>query len=63
MHYKLDTVKHLLASGIRSKKTNKKKNKPSYHKALIIEKEHGIPMSAWENIRQWLEEQQKLKGE
>ncbi|WP_169975873.1 hypothetical protein [Campylobacter sp. RM16191] len=23
----------------------------------------GIPYEAWSNIRQWLEEQQKLKGE
>ena len=67
-YYELNTVKHLLASGIRSKKANKKRNKPSYNKALVMEKEHGVPMSAWENIREWLaeqeaKEQQKLKGE
>ncbi|WP_172128786.1 hypothetical protein [Campylobacter sp. RM16192] len=39
------------------------KKRPSDEKKYLIQDNDGIPVEAWRNIRKWLEEQQKLKGE
>ncbi|QCD52822.1 hypothetical protein CDOMC_1215 [Campylobacter sp. RM16192] len=48
-------TKHLLAKN--------SKKRPSDEKKYLIQDNDGIPVEAWRNIRKWLEEQQKLKGE
>lgn len=35
--------------------------KPSVDKAVMIEKRHHIPMSAWKNIRVWLKNSETVK--
>ena len=35
--------------------------KPSVDKAVMIEKKHHIPMSAWKNIRVWLKNSEMVK--
>lgn len=51
-YLKIDRVKRLLA------KSNKGKHKPRNTLMIILEKEHGIPAVAWEDIRLWLSQQE-----
>lgn len=51
-YLKIDRVKRLLAKG------NKGKHKPSGTLMIVLEKNHGVPAVAWENIRAWLSEQE-----
>lgn len=51
-YLKIDRVKRLLAKG------NKGKHKPSGTLMIVLEKKHGVPAVAWEDIRLWLSEQE-----
>lgn len=37
--------------------------RPAFEKMLILKKNHGIPLEAWENIRAWVGEKDLKRDE